>query len=302
MNESRNLLNLADTVSSKTGMDYQIVKDYIKQLFKEIEKELMNSSYVKIDNLGIFRVIKSIPNDRILFLGKFRSDEIRKTPQETEVEIAEVNADETDVSDTAESFDYDENISGQQQKDSDEFFKELLRKHSEPEKEESESNTGEEFENYYNEKYDENKKVRLSRIKIIALSVVTVILLILLLYYLYPTDNSKNNMPLTPPAVATPSYIETVNTDTFKYSHMIVAESDMDFLFLAEKFYGHEMFWPYIYLANEQNVSNPFEIKIGTSIKIPKMDSTLVNINNKASVDSAKALNNRIISQRNKTE
>lgn len=59
---------------------------------------------------------------------------------------------------------------------------------------------------------------------------------------------------------------------------------------IAFKQYGHKDFWVYIYEANHDIISNPNSIKIGTKLRIPKVDSTLINPDNQQCIDYARYL------------
>lgn len=59
---------------------------------------------------------------------------------------------------------------------------------------------------------------------------------------------------------------------------------------MALKYYGSRDFWVYIYQANKENVSNPNKISFGTLIRIPKLDASLIDLNNPECVDKAKVL------------
>ena len=56
---------------------------------------------------------------------------------------------------------------------------------------------------------------------------------------------------------------------------------------IAFKQYGHKDFWVYIYEANRDVVSNPNSIKIGTKLRIPRVDSALIDASNQQCIDYA---------------
>ena len=55
----------------------------------------------------------------------------------------------------------------------------------------------------------------------------------------------------------------------------------------ARQYYGHSNFWVYIYEANKDKISDPDNVPAGIDVKIPKMDSVLVNPRNKESINYA---------------
>lgn len=130
-----------------------------------------------------------------------------------------------------------------------------------------------------------------STAKIVALSVVAVIGILVALYYLYPSAPQASD----PVVMLHPNYVEMKNQDTANFVSVIKAEANIDFVFLSKLKYGSEVFWPYIYKANEKNRDASLEILNGSVIFIPRLDSSLIDINNEASMDSVRKLNAEII-------
>lgn len=64
---------------------------------------------------------------------------------------------------------------------------------------------------------------------------------------------------------------------------------------LALKYYGARDFWVYIYQANKDHLSNPDKIPFGTLIRIPKLDSTLIDPNNPDCIEKANALQQKLM-------
>ena len=49
---------------------------------------------------------------------------------------------------------------------------------------------------------------------------------------------------------------------------------------MAKRYYGDKMYWPYLYDANRDRITNPSDIAIGTPIRVPRltaeqMDTTI---------------------------
>ncbi len=61
---------------------------------------------------------------------------------------------------------------------------------------------------------------------------------------------------------------------------------------LAKKYYGDARFWVYIYEANKNDIQNPSDIPTGTSIRIPKLDSRLINASDPRCMKRVKELEN----------
>lgn len=59
---------------------------------------------------------------------------------------------------------------------------------------------------------------------------------------------------------------------------------------MAKKYYGNKDFWVYIYEANKSNIPNPDRIAKGTLIRIPKLDSRLIDANNPRCIKKAREL------------
>jgi nucleoid DNA-binding protein/nucleoid-associated protein YgaU len=59
---------------------------------------------------------------------------------------------------------------------------------------------------------------------------------------------------------------------------------------ISKRYYGAKDFWVYIYEANKDRISNPDNISTGTLIKIPKLDSRLIDLNNPRCLQKAKEL------------
>lgn len=60
--------------------------------------------------------------------------------------------------------------------------------------------------------------------------------------------------------------------------------------YISLKQYGHKDFWVYIYEANRDVISNPNSIRIGTKLRIPKLDPELIDVNNQQCIDYARYL------------
>ena len=296
MNEERNLFNLVDLISARTKLDPVLVKIFLNQFFKEIEKGLISSSCVNINGLGIFRIIRSIPSDRILFLGKFDSEKEKAkdcmdheegemfTPQDSEdIEISEefsyrekmpddyvFDTFDPSVADSPESF-----VTSKEEDEIDDFLYE-----------------------YDNHEREEVQRKKSSRIKFVALLVVTILLVIVLLVFLYPSE-IKDPMPKRNASIH--NYTEIANPDTLSYLSVVQVDSGVFFTTLSQGYYGNDVFWP-IYKANENSASDLFEITSGAIIKIPRLSKDIIDINNKQSVDSAKSLQRQIFSELDKSK
>lgn len=59
---------------------------------------------------------------------------------------------------------------------------------------------------------------------------------------------------------------------------------------ISKRYYGVKDFWVYIYEANKERISDPDKIAIGTLIRIPKLDSRLIDKTNPRCLEKAKEL------------
>ena len=59
---------------------------------------------------------------------------------------------------------------------------------------------------------------------------------------------------------------------------------------LSLKYYGHKVFWVYIYEANKDKIHNPSVIPVGTKINIPKLDPALIDKHDARSFQKASEL------------
>lgn len=66
---------------------------------------------------------------------------------------------------------------------------------------------------------------------------------------------------------------------------------------IALTYYGHKVYWVYIYMENKDNLPNPNDIPVGTTIRLPEIHPVLMDPNNAQSIEKAEALQDRIIEQ-----
>lgn len=66
---------------------------------------------------------------------------------------------------------------------------------------------------------------------------------------------------------------------------------------LSKQYYGHKMFWVYIYDANKSQLRNPDELRVGMTLVIPRIDKKLIDIENEESVQSAMELEAKFMSR-----
>ena len=86
------------------------------------------------------------------------------------------------------------------------------------------------------------------------------------------------------------SDIFNIQREYTEFIDTIVLNEGSRLTWISFKQYGHKEFWVYIYEANRDIIANPNEIKIGTELRIPKLDEKLIDIDNPECLDYAKYL------------
>lgn len=66
---------------------------------------------------------------------------------------------------------------------------------------------------------------------------------------------------------------------------------------IARSYYGHKLFWVYIYEYNKAKIANPNNVPIGTEIEIPAARLYDINAKDRASLDKAAAKQTEILTQ-----
>lgn len=71
-----------------------------------------------------------------------------------------------------------------------------------------------------------------------------------------------------------PDYIPLENNDSLKYIAVVLYNHNVNINTIARTFYGDNAFWPYIFLANENEPAiktNPLDIPKNTIVKLPRI-------------------------------
>lgn len=103
-----------------------------------------------------------------------------------------------------------------------------------------------------------------------------------------PTTTSVKPAATTKPATST--------AHITRPSQVTVQSGDRLTL-LAEKYYGHRVFWVYIYLENKAIIPNPNQVAAGTTLVLPKPHPTMMDPNNPEAIQKAEGIQQRILSQ-----
>ena len=66
---------------------------------------------------------------------------------------------------------------------------------------------------------------------------------------------------------------EGTNVDS-KYKTLLLTEEityGSRLAWISKKYYGHQRYWPYLYDANRDRITNPSLVPVGTPIRVPKL-------------------------------
>jgi len=113
------------------------------------------------------------------------------------------------------------------------------------------------------------------------------------------TEPPKTTMTQSPKEKKQPSVTPETTKPTTKSSipSTVVIGSGDRLTLLAQKYYGHKVFWVYIYMENKASISNPNNVPVGTTLRLPEKHPTMMDPNNAASIQKAEELQDRIINQ-----
>lgn len=116
-----------------------------------------------------------------------------------------------------------------------------------------------------------------------------------------PTQNNEQketpqNTPSEPKTKEQQTIEKSENTvATTKLLDKIILEEGNRLTLIAEKYYGHKIFWVYLYEANKTRIKNPNNIPVGTLIEIPSPEIYDINVHNAESIRKASNLSAEII-------
>ncbi len=145
------------------------------------------------------------------------------------------------------------------------------------------------------------KSIPRKKKKVFTKNVVATLIIIVLLTggYLYIREAEINDFK-RPPVINNDHehrelYYILENRDTANFLEYIILEKNTNILELSKIFYGNEVYWSYIYLKNNKNISNPLDIPKGTALNIPRVDSELIDQTNPATLERATVVGDSIL-------
>lgn len=278
---------LSEIVVDRTRCSRVSADAFIQQLFTEIEKELISNSFIKLEGLGLFRVIKSGDKKRVLYLGS--NDRISE-----EIDLSAVYAESdnnANLSDKSSS----ENISFDSEDYNDKPASELFETFEDKYPQDANiplppgsyipKEKGVPQQDYT---YIANRKMNLIKTCIIALA-------ILLLFSIgYIAISGASDKP-DEKVLRETGFRELVNPDTLAFNKVIVPQVDVSIQYISRMYYGDDAYWPYIFMANKDAVNKMMVVRGGTKIRIPRISVDLAGLHDGTVQNSVKSLAKDII-------
>ncbi|SHF17767.1 LysM peptidoglycan-binding domain-containing protein [Dysgonomonas macrotermitis] len=119
-------------------------------------------------------------------------------------------------------------------------------------------------------------------------------------YYIEKTEKETPQNYIPAPLtgeVGSPQYTLVENSDSANYEASVIYNENIGINDVAETFYQNSAFWPYIYLENKDQITNPLNIPKGIVLKIPRLSAKSINIKDDKSINRAKQLADSILSK-----
>ncbi|SHF17726.1 hypothetical protein [Dysgonomonas macrotermitis] len=280
MNKQTVHTKLSEAVSGETRSELSVADAFIKELFNEVEKELIANSFIKIEGLGLLRVIKSGENKRILYLGS-------NTRLEGEIDLTVVNKHTHTTEAIGDNISFDSD--SYNDKGADELFESFEERY--PQHNQSKNlPQGEPRKNVQNSEYTyiANRKMNLIKTCIIALAI---LLLASVGYILISGASSKPDEK----SLRDIGFRDIENTDTLAFNKMVVPQVDVSLQYIARIYYGDEIYWPYVFIANKDAANKNLVVRGGTVIRIPRISVDLADLHDGKLKTSLKSLATDII-------
>lgn len=117
-----------------------------------------------------------------------------------------------------------------------------------------------------------------------------------------PATTSKPTTTTTKPTTTTPkpattTRTKTTTTKTVVRPAQITVKAGDRLTQLAETYYGHKVFWVYIYLENKAKIDDPNQVAAGTNLVLPKPHPTLMDPKNPEAIKRAEGIQERILAK-----
>lgn len=108
---------------------------------------------------------------------------------------------------------------------------------------------------------------------------------------------TKPTTTASKPATTTPKTTTSTTTKTTSRPSEVTVKAGDRLTLLSEKYYGHKVFWVYIYLENKAKIADPNNVTAGTTIVLPKAHPTMMDPTNAEAVKKAEGIQQRILAQ-----
>ena len=291
MSKQTDQSELSQIIAQQTRLDLHIVDAFISQLFNEIEKSLVVDSHIKIDGLGLFRVIKSGNAHRILYLGS-------NAPINKIIDLSHINNDETLINEkTINSYLEDKTQSSLiDEKDVKLEKEEIVEEKDAISKDGISESDAIVIRNFHSSEKNsfpaQNPVINSRKSNLVKTCIIALIILALLgIGYIILSGSTIKTKDISSKHII---FKELDNQDTLTYSRIVIPESDVSLQYIAKIYYGDGIYWPYIYNANRNIVNNLFIIQAGSITKVPKVSIDLVNLYTGKEASRAKILADKI--------
>lgn len=126
------------------------------------------------------------------------------------------------------------------------------------------------------------------------LPAIIIILLLVGGFFYYITDIEKQETIEMKTYETVEPYHLLENKDSTKYIESILLNKETSILQIAKTFYHKDIFWPYIFQANniDENILN---LESGTILNIPKVSKELLDTTNTANIANVKLLGDSLL-------
>lgn len=158
-------------------------------------------------------------------------------------------------------------------------------------------------EKYQEHEYNYNEKIEIEQIKreekkknaiILPIFISLLILVIIIgVSYLLFENAKKSSIKPTEDEYSVNFHELSVN-DSLNINSIVIPDKDVSLEYIARTFYGNEIFWPYIYIANEDFMNNSSIALAGSIIKIPRLTVDLVAYNDGSVTTAAQKFGDEI--------
>ena len=113
--------------------------------------------------------------------------------------------------------------------------------------------------------------------------------------YLFFENAKINNSNKQETITQTPvTFEELAVTDSTNLSYMVIPNKYVSLEYIANHYYGNELFWPYIYVENKDFMTSSTIVSAGSIVKIPKLIINLIDYNDGSTIRDAQILGDEI--------